>query len=347
LLAGEKKHVTSGNYNLEDGMRAWLIEDQTGVEALKLVEREKPVLAANEVLVRMTAPAVVPFDSAVINNENEANFPQSVLPIQPGNQGPGIVEDPNGSALAKGTRVMFGKFPYGFMRAGSWAEYVAVEADDLAVIPASIPDSAASQAAVAYPTAYFALRDAGFTPGRTVLATGIGGSVGNAAYQQARALGAALVLSTAGSTEKAKQAEAAGFANVIDLSRESMSDGVMRLTDGRGVDIVIDSLGGPILAEAPRCVARYGKIITLGFSAGRNATIALADMILVRASIQGFGVYTSTPEEWLEAWRVLTELADAGKVKPLFARSFPFAEAPTALKFLIKQRPFGSVALSL
>jgi NADPH2:quinone reductase len=332
---------------LEDGMRAWLIEDQTGLGALKLVAREKPVPAAGEVLVRMTAPAMVPFDSAVINNENEANFPQSVLPIQPGNQGAGIVEDPNGSALAKGTRVMFGKFPYGFIRAGSWAEYVAVEADDLAVIPNSIPDGAAGQAVVAYPTAYFALRDAGFAPGRTVLATGIGGSVGNAAYQQARALGAALVLSTAGSTEKAKQAEEAGFANVIDLSKESMSDGVMRLTGGRGVDIVIDSLGGHILAEAPRCVARYGKIVTLGFSAGRSATIALADMILVRASIQGFGVYTSTPEEWVEAWQVLTELADAGKVKPLFARSFSFAEAPAALRFLIEQRPFGSVALSL
>src|SRR5205809_850842 len=135
-------------------MRAWLIEDQTGLGALKLVEREKPTLGASDVLVRMTAPAVVPFDSAVINNENEANFPPSILPIQPGNQGAGVVEDPNGSALAKGTRVMFGKFPYGFMRAGSWAEYVAVEADDLAVIPASIPDGAAAQATVAYLTAY-------------------------------------------------------------------------------------------------------------------------------------------------------------------------------------------------
>ena len=327
-------------------MRAWLIERQTGLKDLKLVEREKPVPGASEVLVRMTAPAVVPFDSAVINNENEPNFPQAVLPIQPGNQGAGVVVDPGNSSLAEGARVMFGKFPYGFVRPGSWAEYVAVEADDLAVIPESIPDGAAAQAVVAYPTAYFALRDAGFAAGKTVLATGIGGSVGNAAYQQARALGAPLVLSTAGSTEKAKLAEAAGFENVIDLSRESMSEGVMRLTGGKGVDIVIDSLGGPILAEAPRCVARYGKIITLGFSAGRTSTITLADMILVRASIQGFGVYTSTPQEWLEAWGALTKLAVSGKVKPLFARSFPFPEAPDALKFLIEARPFGAVALS-
>jgi NADPH2:quinone reductase len=326
-------------------MRAWRIEKQTGLKDLKLIELDRPVLTDSEVLVRMTAPGVVPFDSAIVNNENEANFPPAVLPIQPGNQGAGVVEDPGKSSLAKGTRVMFGKFPYGFMRPGSWAEYVAVEADDCAVIPDSVEDGAAAQASVAYPTAYFALREAAFAPGKTVLATAIGGSVGNAAYQLARGMGAAKVLSTAGSTAKAKQAEAAGFDNVIDLSKESMSEGVKRLTDGKGVDIVIDALGGSILAEAPRCVVRYGKIITLGFAAGRTSTITQADLILVRASIQGFGVYTSTPEEWQEAWGALKRLADAGKVKPLLDRSFPFEQAPEALRYLIEARPFGAVAL--
>lgn len=133
-------------------MRAWLIEKQSGAAALKLVERDKPTVVGTEVLVRMTAPGVVPFDVAVINDDNEATFPPATLPIVPGNQGAGMVEDPGGSSFKVGERVMFGAFPYGFMRSGSWAEYVTVEADHLSRIPDSVPDGAAAQASVAYPT---------------------------------------------------------------------------------------------------------------------------------------------------------------------------------------------------
>ena len=328
-------------------MKAWLIEGQTGIKDLKLVERDKPVLDRSEVLVRMTAPCVVPFDYAVINDENEADFPKALLPIQPGNQGAGVIADPGHSEFAEHDRVMFGTFAYGFMRAGSWAEYVAVDAADIAIIPASVPDGAAAQAVVAYPTALHALKAAGFTAGKTVLATAIGGSVGNAAYQLARALGARAVFSTAGSSSKALAAQAAGFDNVIDLSSETMHDGILRRNNGEGVDIVIDSVGGQLLANAVRCVGRYGALIALGFAAGRTSTITIADLILRRARVQGFGVYSSTPEEWRDAWSIFGRLADAGQIKPLFDRSFAFGQAPEALRYLIGNRPFGSVALTL
>jgi len=327
-------------------MKAWKIDGQTGTQDLRLIETGKPDISGTEVLVRITAPGVVPFDQAVINSENEANFPAAVLPLQPGNQGAGVVEDPGNSSFKKGERVMFGAFVYGFMRPGSWAEYVAVEADHLGRVPDSVPDGAAAQAAVAYPTAFFALKEAGMVAGKTVLATGIGGSVGNAAYQLAKALGAKAVYSTAGSAAKAKAAADAGFDNVIDLSKETISAGVLARNGGEGVDIVIDSLGGQIIAEAIKCVRRYGKVITLGFAAGRTSTITLADLILVRGSIQGYGAYTSTPAEWREAWAAFKQFADDGQIKVLFDRSFPFAEAPEALRYMATQRPFGAVALS-
>ncbi|QCP50364.1 zinc-binding alcohol dehydrogenase family protein [Trinickia violacea] len=326
-------------------MKSWTIAGQTGTDDLRLIETDKPRISGTEVLVRMTTPGVVPFDHAIINNENEANFPAAVLPIQPGNQGAGVVEDPGGSSFKKGERVMFGAFVYGFMRPGSWAEYVAVEADHLGRVPDSVPDGAASQAAVAYPTAYFALKEAGMAPGKTVLATGIGGSVGNAAYQLAKALGAKKVFSTAGSSAKADAAAQAGFDNVIDLSKESMMSGIHARNGGEGVDIVIDSVGGQVIAEAIKCVRRYGKTITLGFAAGRTSTITLADLILHRGSIQGYGAYTSTPAEWREAWDVFNTFADEGKIKVLFDRSFPFEQAPQALRYMATQRPFGAVAL--
>ncbi len=326
-------------------MKAWTLAAQSGTDDLSLIDTEVPRISGNEVLVRMTAPGVVPFDQAVINNENEANFPTAVLPIQPGNQGAGVVADPGNSSFKKGERVMFGAFVYGFRRPGSWAEYVAVEAEHLARIPASVPDGAAAQAAVAYPTAYFALKEAGMAAGKTVLATGIGGSVGNAAYQLAKALGAKRVFSTTGSSTKARAAAEAGFDDVIDLSKESMMSAVYERNGGEGVDIVIDSVGGQVLAEAIRCMRRYGKTITLGFAAGRTSTITLADLILHRGNIQGYGAYTSTPDEWREAWNAFSDFADKGKVKVLFDRSFPFAEAPQALRYMATQRPFGAVAL--
>ncbi|MDM8010946.1 MAG: zinc-binding alcohol dehydrogenase family protein [Parasphingorhabdus sp.] len=329
-------------------MRAWLIETQSGSQALKSVEVDKPVRSGTEILVKMTAPGVIPFDVAIINDENEANFPPCSLPLIPGNQGAGIVDDAGPSSRLKaGDRVMFGAFPYGFMRPGSWAEYCAVEEDHAWKIPDSVPDGAAAQASVAYPTAYRALMEAGFAAGKTVLAPGIGGSVGNAAFQLARALGAANVIGTTSSTAKAEQARAAGFENVVDMSKQSMVEGVHALNGGEGVDIVIDSLGGQILAETAKCIKRYSKIIALGFAAGRQSTITLADLILFRGSIQGYGVYTCTPEEWADAWTVFTELADAGKIKPLFDRSFPFDQAPAALDYMATARPFGGVALEI
>lgn len=329
-------------------MRAWLIESQSGSQGLKSVEVDKPTRSGTEILVKMTAPGVVPFDVAVINDQNEANFPPCNLPLIPGNQGAGIVEDAGPSSRLKaGDRVMFGAFPYGFMRNGSWAEYCTVEEDHAWKIPDSVSDGAAAQASVAYPTAYRALIEAGFAAGKTVLAPGIGGSVGNAAFQLARALGAANVIGTTSSTTKAEQARAAGFENVVDLSKQSMVEGVHALNGGEGVDIVIDSLGGSILAETAKCIKRYSKIITLGFAAGRQSTITLADLILYRGSIQGYGVYTCSPEEWADAWTVFTELADAGKIKPLFDRSFPFDQAPAALDYVATARPFGGVALQI
>ena len=82
-------------------------------------------------------------------------------------------------------------------------------------------------------------------------------------------------------------------------------------------------------------------------AAGRQSTITLADLILYRGSIQGYGVYSCTPEEWADARTVFTELADAGKIDPLFDRSFPFERAAEALDYVATARPFGGVALTI
>jgi len=137
---------------------------------------------------------------------------------------------------------------------------------------------------VAYLIAQLALTNAGFRAGKTVLAPAIGGSVGNAVTQVARTAGAKHAISSTTNHAKAEQAKALGFDEVIDTSFEKLGDGVRRITGGYGADIVIDAIGGEVLAEALGALASGGSLTTLGYAAGRKATIDVTNLIWQRAS---------------------------------------------------------------
>jgi NADPH2:quinone reductase len=190
------------------------------------------------------------------------------------------------------------------------------------------------------------LTQAGFKQGMTVLAPGIGGSVGNATYQLARALGASKVISTAGSAAKAAKARELGFEDVIDLTAEGLADGVRRITAGKGVDIVIESIGGTLTSEALSSLAPGGVLITLGYSAGRKTTIDVTDLIWKRARMAGFSLFAQSPTAIATAWREILPLIVDGSVKPIVERTYPFGKAAEALRHLIEDRPFGKVVLA-
>ena len=212
----------------------------------------------------------------------------------------------------------------------------AFEIDD--VVAASLP--------VAYLTAQVTQTLAGFKPGMTVLAPGIGGSVGNATYQLARAQGAGKVISTAGSAAKAAKARALGFEDVVDLTAEGLAEGVRRITDGKGVDIVIESIGGAVTSEALSCLSLGGVLITLGYSAGRKSTIDVTDLIWKRARMAGFSLFAQSPAAVAAAWRDVIPLMVSGSVKPIVERVYRLSEAGEALRHLIEDRPFGKVVLA-
>jgi NADPH2:quinone reductase len=198
----------------------------------------------------------------------------------------------------------------------------AFEIDD--VVAASLP--------VAYLTAQVTQTLAGFKPGMTVLAPGIGGSVGNATYQLARAQGAGKVISTAGSAAKAAKARALGFEDVVDLTAEGLAEGVRRITDGKGVDIVIESIGGAVTSEALSSLSLGGVLITLGYSAGRKSTIDVTDLIWKRARMAGFSLFAQSPAAVAAAWRDVIPLMVSGSVKPIVERVYRFSEAGEALR---------------
>jgi NADPH:quinone reductase len=321
-------------------MRAIEAKTFSGYGGLQQTELPKPPPAKDKVLVRMTAAGVTPLEYTILSG----GHPRAKAPLVLGNEGAGLVEDAGDSGLAVGSRVMF-TGPYGVGENGTWQDWLLVRPEHLAIVPDAIDDAVAASLPVAYLTAQTTLTLAGFNPGMTVLAPGIGGSVGNATYQLARAHGADKVISTAGSAAKAAKARELGFEDVVDLSAEGLAAGVRRITAGKGVDIVIDSIGGTVTSEALGSLAVGGVLISLGYSAGRKTTIDLTDLIWKRARMVGFSLFAQSPTAIATAWRDVIPLMVTGCVKPIVERVYALPEADAALRHLIEDRPFGKVVL--
>ena len=322
-------------------MRVIEAETFSGYDGLRQIELPKPQPAKGRVLVRVTAAGVTPLDYTLLSG----GHPRAKAPLVLGNEGAGVIEDAGDSGFATGSRVMF-TGPYGVGENGTWQEWLLVRPEHLALSDA-IGDIVAASIPVAYLTAQISLTDAGFKPGMTVLAPGIGGSVGNATYQLARAQGAGKVISTAGSAAKAARARELGFEDVIDLTEEGLADGVRRITAGKGVDIVIESIGGAVTSEALSSLGHGGVLITLGYSAGRKTTIDVTDLIWKRARMAGFSLFAQSPAMIAAAWQHIIPLVVSGSVKPIVERVYPLAEAGEALRHLIEDRPFGKVILTM
>jgi NADPH:quinone reductase len=199
-------------------MRAIEAKTFSGYGGLRQIELPKPQPAKDRVLVRVTAAGVTPLDHTILSGAH----PRAMAPLVLGNEGAGVVEDSGVSGFAVGSRVMF-TGPYGVRENGAWQEWLLARPEHLALVPDAIDDVVAASLPVAYLTAQTTLTLAGFKPGKTVLTPGIGGSVGNATYQLARAQGAGKVISTAGSVAKAAKARELGFEDVIDLTSEGLA----------------------------------------------------------------------------------------------------------------------------
>jgi NADPH2:quinone reductase len=290
----------------------------------------------------MAAAGVTPLDHTILSGQ----FHHSKAPLVLGNEGAGVVEEGGGTDFPVGSRVMFFG-PYGVFENGTYSEWVAVRKEDLCLIPENVDDVRAAGIPVAYLTAQVALTRAGFRTGKTVLAPAIGGSIGNAVTQMARALGAKHAMSSTTNHAKAEQAKALGFNEVIDTSQEKLGDGVRRITDGYGADIVVDGIGGDVLSEALGALALEGSLTTLGYSASRKTTIDVTNVIGPQASIRGLNMFVQPKAAVAEAWSVIVPLLKSGAIKPIVAKTFPLAEAADALRYLVEDRPFGRVVLTI
>ena len=230
---------------------------------------------------------------------------------------------------------------------GGAAELVAVPAMFTFRLPDSVSLDAGAAIPMNYLTAHFALAErGGLRPGETVLVHGGAGGVGTATIQVARGLGARTI-AVVSTDEKAEVARAAGADDVVLL--DGFKDAVASLTDGRGVDVVMDVVGGPVFTDSLRSLAPQGRLLVVGFASGQGIPeVKVNRLLLNNVDVRGvgWGAYAMVrPGYMAEQWEALLPLLEDGTIDPPIGATYAFEEFGRALADLDERRVLGKAVV--
>jgi len=263
-------------------------------------------------------------------------------PFVPGTEIAGTVRSaPEESGFEVGQRVA------GLTLLGGWAEQVAVAPESVSPIPEGLSDAEAVALLGNYQTAYFALaRRGALRPGETVLVLGSAGGVGTAAIQVAKALGAK-VIAMVHRTNAIDYVESLGADLVLPLA-DGWLEAVREATGGRGVDLVVDPIGGPAFDDAVRALAVEGRLLVLGFASGGGIPTVKVNRLLLRNVAVvgvGYGEFVRARPESASLFEFgVGELVKAG-LRPPPPMRFPLAQARAAVETLASGGVFGKLVL--
>jgi NADPH:quinone reductase-like Zn-dependent oxidoreductase len=223
---------------------------------------------------------------------------------------------------------------------GGYAEYVAVPIANLNALPSHVRFEDAAAAQIAFGTAWHVLVNRGFLQaGQTVLIQAAGSGIGSAAVQVAKLAGAAAIIATASSEKKLEQAKALGATHLINYSKENFAEKVMAFTGGRGVDVVMEHIGGEVFTQSLKCLARGGIIVTVGAHAGEVVPFDIIPFFRRELRLSG-----SKNASVLELRKVMGLVAD-GKLKPVIHKALPLSQAAEAHRIVDSRDFFGKVIL--
>lgn len=223
---------------------------------------------------------------------------------------------------------------------GGYAEYVCVPIANLNALPSTVSFENAAAAQIAFGTAWHVLVTRGFLQaGQTVLIQAAGSGIGSAAVQVARLAGAAAIVATASSEKKLEQAKALGATHLINYRKEDFAERVMAITGGRGVDVVMEHIGGEVFTKSLRCLARGGILVTVGAHAGEVVEFDIIPFFRKELRLAG-----SKNASVLELRKVMALVAE-GKLKPIVHKAFPLAQAADAHRVVDSREFFGKVVL--
>jgi NADPH2:quinone reductase len=320
-------------------MRAAQITRLDGPAAVKVAEVAEPQAQPGMVVIDVHAAGVTYPDVLLSRGEYQIS-PE--LPFVPGSEVAGVVRAaPEGGAVRPGDRVA--AFP-GF---GGFAEVVGVMPQAVFPLPDRVSFAAGAALPMNYLTVHFALaRRAGLRPGETVLVHGAAGGIGTAAVQLARAMHARVIAVTS-SEGKAATAKAAGAHDVVDAAdfRAAVKD----ITGGRGVDIVLDPVGGERFTDSLRSLAPEGRLLVVGFTGGEIPTVKVNRLLLNNTAVVGVGWgafwMSGNPDYLQEQWSELSPLVANGELDPVLGNAYPLEQADAAVAELDTRRATGKVVL--
>ena len=326
-------------------MKAIVITAPGGPEVLLLKDVPTPVPSKGEVRVRVHATAVNRAD--LLQRAGHYPAPADAPADIPGLELSGEVD-----ALGEGvTELAVGDRVFGLAGGGAYAEQIVVHARTLARIPSDLSFTDAAAIPEAFLTAYDAMvTQARLSAGETVLVHAVGSGVGTAAVQIARAIGARAV-GTARTASKLDRARSLGMSEGIVATNGAFASEVKRVTGDRGVDVVLELVGGSYLAEDLGCMALRGRLVLVGLLGGARVELDLGAVLRKRLEIRGTVLRSRPLEEKIAVAAVLARnlapLFGSGVLRAVVDRVIPLENASLAHAYVATNEGFGKVVLKV
>ena len=312
-------------------------------DTLKYQEIETPNPKEGELLIKVKACSVNFPDTLIIQGKYQF---RPVFPFSPGSDVAGIVEKvgENVQHFTVGDAIV------GFIPFGGFAEKAIVNAKDCFPKPKGMSTVNASAFLLAYGTSYHALKDrANLQKGETILILGASGGVGLTALEISKLMGAT-VIAAASSEEKLALCKQFGADEVINYTEENLKDRVKELTNGKGVDVIYDPVGGHFSEQALRAIAWKGRHLVVGFANGEIPKIPINLTLLKGASIVGvfWGAFAQKePKKSLENIQQLLTWFVKGAVKPHIDKTYSLENAPKALEEMMQRKTKGKIVIDM
>ncbi len=324
-------------------MKAILCKQFGPPETLVFEELPSPLPGPGEVVVSVKAASVNFPDVLIIQNKYQFKPP---LPFSPGSELAGVVKEVGEGvqAFRPGDKVI------AFTTYGAFAEEVKTDAARLLPLPEGMDFPSGAAFLLTYGTSDHALRDRGaLEAGETLLVLGAAGGVGLAAVEIGKALGAR-VIACASTDDKLAVCRGHGADATINYADEDLRERIKALTDGRGVDVVYDAVGGAYTEAAFRSIAWRGRLLVVGFAAGEIPKLPLNLALLKGAAVVGvfWGDFARRePRQFAESVRQLGAWYREGKLRPHVSQTLPLAQAAEALQLMAARKVKGKLVLTV